>query len=161
MALLADIFRTHKSPGKVIGRLKQAEWGEERLLVVLMAACFLGLVAQLPELAAKWRLAEDSGVVARDIGAALLGALIFAPLFFYVLAGIVHLASRILGARGSGRDTRLAFFWTLLSIQPIVIAWKIIEVQIAPDLYSGFVPYLLLLWFLYLLIAAIRRISFS
>jgi hypothetical protein len=91
--------------------------GEGRALAYLMSASALIFVAQWPRLSREAYLQPEVPLEAR-LGAALLGWLFMAPLFFYALAALSHLAARVMGGRGSWLAARLALFWTLLAVAP-------------------------------------------
>ena len=117
MALTTDILRSYRQPRQMLRQRLQGGVREDRALAYLMLACFLVFISQWPRLA---RIAE---VEERDlqplIGGALLGWLFMAPLFFYLLAGLVRLIAGLLGGQGSGYAERMALFWSLLVISPL------------------------------------------
>ena len=71
-------------------------------------------VAQWPRLARESHLDETLSFDARLAGA-LLGWLLLAPLFFYVLAWFTHLVMKLIGKPSSGYKTRMALFWALFA----------------------------------------------
>jgi hypothetical protein len=83
----------------------------------LMLGCAFVFLAQWPRL---MRVAAEPGAPPFEalIGGALLAWLFIAPLGFYLIAGLAHLAARALGGRGTGRGARLALFWALLAAAP-------------------------------------------
>ena len=85
-----------------------------------MAACALIFVSQWPALA---RMAHHDPAIPLDarLGGALMGTLFLLPLFAYALAALSHLAARALGGRGSHHGARLALFWALLAISPLML----------------------------------------
>lgn len=92
---------------------------EDRALIILMVACVIVFVAQMP------RLARESHMSGQDLdmlmGGALLGWLFLAPLFFYALAGLSHMIARLLGGQGDWYGARLALFWALLASTPLLL----------------------------------------
>ncbi len=119
MTLTREIMATWRGPGAVVSRLQAEGPREDRALMLLMAACALFFVAQLPGLARQAHL--DGADLNPRLGGALLAWLVIAPLMFYLLAFLVHLAVRLFRAGGSGYDARLALFWALLASSPLVL----------------------------------------
>jgi hypothetical protein len=118
MAVTTEIVRSWRAPRRAMRRQLASGAGEPRALAYLMAACALIFVAQWPRLAREAELDPSVPLEAR-LGAALLGWLFLAPLFFYALAALSHLAARALGGRGTWFGARLALFWSLLVSVPL------------------------------------------
>ncbi len=118
MAVTVDIVAMYHRPRAVVARHLAGGVGEDRALVYLMLACFLIFVGQWPRLAREAFLNPDVPLEAR-LGAALLGWMLIAPLFFYILAGLVRLIGWAVGGKGSGFRVRLAMFWGLLAAAPL------------------------------------------
>jgi hypothetical protein len=93
---------------------------EDRALAILMAACLLFFVAQWPGAARQAHLDPGVPLNARLAGA-LMATVFLAPLMFYALGALSHLAARLFGGRGSYYGARLALFWTLLMISPLML----------------------------------------
>lgn len=92
---------------------------EDRALMILMVACLLGFVAQMPRLA---RIAYEEGVELNALlGGALLGWIFIAPLALYLVAGLVWLVTRLFRSRLSGYGARIALFWALLAATPLML----------------------------------------
>ena len=117
MALVPDILRTWRRPRAVMAE-KIASRSEPLALVYLVLACALVFIGQWPRLAREAHLA--GGDVQPLIGGALLGWLFVMPLVLYLLAGAVHLGSRLLRRPVTGFTARMAIFWGLLAAVP---AW--------------------------------------
>lgn len=119
MSVTGDILATYRRPGPVMRRLIAAGQREDRALAMLMAACILVFVAQVPQLARQAHLAEPP--LEMLLGASLLAWLMMAPLMLYGLAALSHLAARALGGRGDWYGARLALFWALLASSPVLL----------------------------------------
>ena len=131
MSVTRDIAATYRGPGAVVRRLLQAGENEARALVILMSACALVFVAQLPRLA---RVAHLTGQELNALlGGSLLGWLFIAPLFFYLVAAISHLIARIFGGRGNFYGARVALFWALLASSPLVLLNGLVAGFIGPS----------------------------
>ena len=136
MALTREIALSWRAPRAAIRRQLAQGVREDRVLVYLVVACLLIFVAQWPRLAREAHLAPEVPLDAR-LGAALLGWMIFAPLFFYLLAGLSALVARAAGGRGDGFGARLALFWTLLAVSPLWLLFGLVSGFIGPGLAQG------------------------
>ncbi|MDZ4095891.1 MAG: YIP1 family protein [Paracoccaceae bacterium] len=120
MTITGDILESYRRPRVVIARKLAAGPREDRALAVLMAACGLMFVGQWPGLARAAHLDPAIPLDAR-IGGALLGTVFLLPPLAYALAGVSHLLARGLGGKGSHFGARLALFWSLLAISPLML----------------------------------------
>jgi succinate dehydrogenase/fumarate reductase cytochrome b subunit len=119
MSVARDIVATYRGPGTVLGRLVSGPPREDRALAVLMGACVLLFVAQLPALARQsYATGEDLDML---MGGSLLALIVIAPLLFYALAGLSHLIARLAGGKGTAWQSRMALFWALLAASPLVL----------------------------------------
>lgn len=146
MTVTADIVATWRSPRAVL-RTKLAEPPREgRALAVLVGACLLIFVAELPGLARAAHLNPAVPLDAR-IGGALLATLFVLPLILYALAGASHLVLRLLGRGGSAYGCRVALFWSLLCIGPLMLVQGLLAGFAGPGWVSGISGFALLLAF--------------
>lgn len=118
MAISTEMLRSWRAPGQAVRRQLAAGVGDPRALAYLIAACGLIFVAQWPRLAREAHLDPSVPLDAR-VGAALMGWMFIAPLFFYGLAALSHLVARAFGGRGTWFGARLALFWSLLVSVPL------------------------------------------
>ena len=131
MSVTLDIFRSYIRPRAMMRRRIGEGRREDRALAILMAACFLIFVAQLPRLAREAHLQPEIPLDAR-MGAALVGWMVIAPLFFYALAALSHFAARLLGGRGEMWRARMALFWALLASVPLWLLHGLVAGMIGP-----------------------------
>ena len=103
---------------------------EGRALAILMAGCALTFVSQWPRLAREAHLTEQD--LNPLMGGALLGWVFIAPLAFYALAFLSHLAIRALGASGSAFASRLALFWAFLAASPLLLLHGLVAGFVGP-----------------------------
>lgn len=118
MAITTELFRSWRSPKDVLRRQLSLGVREDRALAMLMVACALIFVAQLPRLARQAHLSDEIPLQAL-LSAALFGWVFLAPLFFYVLAALTHIVARLIGGKGSWFGARMALFWALLAVTPL------------------------------------------
>ncbi|MDG2451400.1 MAG: hypothetical protein P8M63_00945 [Paracoccaceae bacterium] len=119
MAISQDIIQSWRRPAVVMRRLLDMGTREDRVLAILMGACLIIFIAQLPRLSRTAHL-EDVGLD-QLVAYEFLGWLMIWPLAFYVIAAISHLIARIFGAQGTFYTARLALFWSLLASTPAVL----------------------------------------
>ena len=120
MSLTREIRLSWRAPRAAMRRQLAEGVREDRALIYLAVACLLIFVAQWPRLAREAHLDPGVPLDAR-IGAALLGWVFMAPLFFYGLAAFSHFIARVFGGRGDWFSSRLALFWTLLVVSPLFL----------------------------------------
>jgi uncharacterized oligopeptide transporter (OPT) family protein len=130
MAISTDILRTWRGPRRVIREMLDRGPREDRLIFIVMVACFLMFVAQLPVMA---RLAFESEQIAatnpdyelRDlqmlIGSAFFGWLMIMPLVLYLVAGVSFLLLRLFRQPVTGHSARLVLFWSVLAASPVAL----------------------------------------
>ena len=126
--VIAAIWRGWRDPRGAMARQMASGLGEPRALAHLMLACGLFFVASLPgamRQADRLDIAAPlEGVVAAHLFA--YGAL--APLAFYGLAAVMHLAALAFGGRGGFLGARAALFWALLLGAPLALAVALVGV---------------------------------
>lgn len=119
MPVTRDIVATYGGPRRVVRRLLAMGPREDRALALLMGGCVLMFVAQWPRLA---RQAHLSGEELNGLLAGSLMAWVFiAPLLLYGLAGLAHLAAKVLRGQGTFYGSRLALFWAWIAASPLLL----------------------------------------
>ena len=121
MSVTRDIVEAYRTPRRVMARQLAAGVGEERALGYVMIACLLMFVARLPLLSRQAHLHPEDGEFSTLAGGAFLGAVLMAPLVFYGLAALSHAIAKAFGGQGSWLSARLALFWSLLVICPLML----------------------------------------
>lgn len=131
MSASGEILRTYRAPRVVMRRLLDAlgrdDRPEARLLVYLLAGCFLIFVGQVPGLMALPLTAPDAPPRDALLGITFFGWLFVWPLIFYALAALLHLAMRAFGAGGGYRSSRAALFWTVLAVSPLMLLRGVVQ----------------------------------
>lgn len=125
--LARDILQTYWMPGDVIVRKQAKGVRESQLLAWVMIASLISFFVRLPgliEMHASTGLNEPLSTL---VGATMAATMVFGPLFLYIVAAISHLIARLLGGQGDWQSGRLALFWTVLALQPVVILTEIIQ----------------------------------
>lgn len=132
MAVTTEILRTYRAPRAVLRGLLALGQREDRAVAYLLAACGLIFIGQLPRLSREAFLdPEGPSFEARTMGA-LFAWLIVAPLLAYALAALSHLVARLLGGRGTWYGARLALFWSLLAVAPLMLLHGLVAGFIGP-----------------------------
>lgn len=120
MSIVSDITESYRAPGRVLARKLAAGVREDRALALLMLACFLIFVSEWPALARATHL-DSSVSFDQRLGGALMATLFILPPLSYGGAALAHLAARALGGRGGWYGARLALFWAMLAISPLML----------------------------------------
>ena len=146
MTITADILATWRAPRDVVRAKLAAGPREDRALATLIGACLLIFVAELPVLARAAHLNPSVALDAR-IGGALLATLFLLPLLFYALAAVSHVLLRLRRRPGSAYGARLALFWALLSIGPLLLPQGLLAGLLGPGWISGLTGFAVLVGF--------------
>lgn len=148
MSLSREILATYRGPGAVVTRLLAQGPREDRALMLVMAACALFFIAQMPALARQAHVQETE--LNPLLGGALLAWLVIAPLLFYALAFVAQIVAKLFGGKGSGYGARLALFWALLAAAPLVLLNGLVAgfMGAGPQLtLVGLIWFAVFLWF--------------
>lgn len=154
MAISTEILRSYRAPREVLRRQLDSPASEGRALIYLTVACLLFFVAQWPRLSREAFLDPSIPLDAR-LGGALMGWMFIAPLAFYAIGALTHLVARLLGGKGSFYGARLALFWSLLAIAPLVLLLGLVSGFIGQGPAQNVTGLLLLLAFLYIWVSGI------
>ena len=121
MAVTTEILRTYRAPRDVLRRLLAAGQREDRAVAFVMAACFVIFIAQWPRLSRAAALDPDAPPLEAQVMGTFFAWVLAAPLLFYALAALSHVVARMLGGRGTWYGARIALFWTLLAVSPLML----------------------------------------
>ena len=120
MSVTLRILSTYRDPRGVMRGHLAAGPREDRALAVLLVACGMFFIAQWPGLARSAHLDAAVPLDAR-LGGALMGTLFLVPPIAYALAAVTHLAARVMGGRGTWFGARMALFWSMLAVSPLML----------------------------------------
>ncbi len=135
MSLSADILRSWAAPRTVIRARLAAADGERSSLFYLMLGCVLIFIAQFP------RLSQEAAASAEIpfegmLAGALFGWLFIAPLFFYLVAGLLGLVLHFFRPGTAGWAVRLGVFWAVLVAAPLMLVQGALAVLAGPGLLA-------------------------
>ena len=130
MAVTSDIVASWRHPRAAVRRHLQRGVSEPFVFSLLMVFLIVAFVAQ-------WPLASREAFVAGEPSAApRILARAFAVLatipFWYLLAAISRLAAKALGGQGSWYSARLALFWALTTITPLMLLQGMVAGMVGP-----------------------------
>ena len=131
MPVSTDILESYRRPRQVFRRKLAGGTHEGRALATLIGACLLIFVAQWPGLARAAYLDPAIPLDAR-MGGALLGTLFLLPPIAYAVSALSHLVARAFGGTGSFFTARLALFWALLAVSPLMLLQGLVRGFIGP-----------------------------
>lgn len=127
MTITADIVATYRSPRRVMNAIFARGAGEPQALGFVMIACVIMWVGQLPALQREVFFNPEGPELVTLASGAAVGGIIFAPIMFYGVAGLSHFVALRFGGQGSWVRARLALFWSLLAISPLMLLRGLIE----------------------------------
>jgi hypothetical protein len=149
MTVSTDMLATWRRPREILrAKLAQGQ-RDDRALATLMAACLLMFVAQWPGLSRAAHLDPSIPLDARIAGA-LMATIFLLPPIMYAIAAVSHLVARAFGGKGSFYGARLALFWALLCIAPLMLFHGLVAGFIGQGTQLLVVGVLILLAFLWL-----------
>jgi hypothetical protein len=131
MPITTDIVESYRRPRAVVRRRLGTGQDEGRALALLMGACLLIFISQWPGLARAAHLDPSVPLDAR-MGGALMATLFLLPPLAYALAAISHLAARAMGGQGTGYGARIALFWSLLAVSPLMLFQGLVRGFLGP-----------------------------
>ena len=149
MAVSGDILEAYVAPRRVMARKLSTGQREDRALATLMGACVLIFVAQWPDLSRQAHLDPSIPLDAR-VGGALLAWVMIAPLGLYVVAALLHLVTRVFRGYGTWYSSRLALFWSLLALSPLILLRGLVVGFIGPSAALQVMSFLVVMGFLWL-----------
>jgi len=130
MTITTDLAATWRAPRVVLRRHLARGRSEPFALSLLLVFLLLAFIAQWPVAARVAHLAGEASAVPRILPLAY-GVLIMIPIA-YGVAALSHLVSRMLGGNGSWYASRIALFWALAAIGPLLLLQGLVHGMIGP-----------------------------
>ncbi|MBD3802662.1 MAG: YIP1 family protein [Rhodobacteraceae bacterium] len=134
MAASDDILRTYRHPRVVMREHLARPASEPRALVFLLLALTVIFIGQWPRLSRLAHEMPDQPMVGLMMGTML--ALLATVPIFYLIAALGHLVAKAMGGQGSWYGARLALFWALLAVSPLMLLQGLVAgfIGIGPQL---------------------------
>ncbi|CUX80519.1 MAG: transglycosylase-associated holin [Roseibaca calidilacus] len=163
MSLTQNILRSYRDPAGVVRGLAQGDLREPQVMFFALLACGLIFVAQWPGLSRAATI-DTSVTFEQRMGGAMFGIMFLLPLILYGCAAVLKLGLRLSGANVPGILVRLALFWSLLTVTPLMLLQGGLSAFLGLGLVSQGFGFVVLLVFLYILartVAAVRAVAIS
>ncbi|MBL4916350.1 YIP1 family protein [Szabonella alba] len=130
MSVTRDIVASWRGPRAVMRAHLARPRSEPFAFTLLVTFLIVAFVAQWPAASRQTVLQPDVPMTQRLLAAALaLAALV--P-FWYLLAAIGHWVARAMGAGGDHYRARLALFWALVTVSPLMLLQGLVAGMIGP-----------------------------
>lgn len=131
MSITTDIVESWRRPRVVVRRHLTRGQSEPFAFSLLVAFLVLAFVAQWPG-ASRAAFADGNTPVAPRLLAIALALLATIPLW-YGLAAVSRLVARAFGGRGSWYGARIALFWSLVAVTPLMLLQGLVAGMIGPS----------------------------
>ncbi|AGT09113.1 hypothetical protein JCM7686_2032 [Paracoccus aminophilus JCM 7686] len=154
--ILPRVVRSWWAPAKVVSELRGMP--DRVALVVLMAAMLITFISQLPKHARDAALDPSIPLQAR-IGGALLAVMFIMPVLAYGLASLVAALSRVTARPVTAQNSRLALFWALLAVSPLMLLTGLTSGLVGPGPALTLVQVLAGFAFLFIWGAGLRAVA--
>ncbi|TVR44226.1 MAG: YIP1 family protein [Rhodobacteraceae bacterium] len=158
MSLMRNIARSYRAPGRVVAALDAQGVREPQLLFFLCLACGLIFLSQWPVLSRAAAL-DPSISFEQRLGGALFGVMFMLPLILYGVAGLLQLGMRLVSGPVAGLRVRLALFWALVAIAPLMLVHGGLRGFLGSSLAVQLFGFVVLAAFLYILGAGLRSVA--
>ena len=119
MAVSTDIVQSWRRPRGVMRRHLDRPRSEPWAFSLLVAFLLIVFIAQAPYLSRLSFYQPEVPMTQRMVAAGL--ALMASIPAWYLLAALGHLVARAFGGRGGWYGARLALFWALLAVSPLML----------------------------------------
>ena len=129
MAVTSDIIASWRNPRRVMRAHLARGRSEPWVFSLLVAFLIVVFVAQWP--AASRSFYQPEVPIFQRLFATALGLMAMIP-FWYLLAAAGHLIAWVMGGQGDYYGGRLALFWALLTISPVMLLQGLVAGMIGP-----------------------------
>jgi hypothetical protein len=157
MSLTHNILRSYRDPRAVVRGLALGDLREPQVMFFALLACGLIFVAQWPGLSRAATL-DPSVTFEQRMGGALFGIMFLLPLVLYGLAALLHGGLRLGGVIVPGMLVRLALFWALLAVTPLMLLQGGLAAFLGSGVVSQGFGFVVAVAFLYILVKGISAV---
>lgn len=119
MAFVADLVESWRRPRVVVRRHLARGQSEPFAFTLLLAFLILAFIAQWPEVSRVTAKTPEVPMAPQLLGRAL--ALLATIPVWYGLAALGRMAARALGGQGTWYGARIALFWALCTVTPLIL----------------------------------------
>lgn len=130
MSVLAEIVESWRHPSQGVRRHLERGKSEAFVFTFLILFLFICFVAQWPAAARVTALTPEIPIIPQLLPRAL-GLLATIPVW-YLLAALGALMVRVFGGKGDWYGGRLALFWALATVSPLVLLAGLVSGFIGP-----------------------------
>ena len=113
----------------------------------MLVGCILLFCSQLPDLVMFSGIQGNQLPLAGMAAARLIGALILAPLLFYVIAGFSGLVLRSAGYSVNWRQARVSLFWAVLAVSPAALIAELVRGLVGDTGILQLAPWIIMILF--------------
>jgi hypothetical protein len=130
MAVTTDIVASWRNPRAAIRRHLARGRSEPFAFTLLLVFLLLAFVGQWPQASREAFLAQEASVAPRLLPRAL--AVLATIPVWYGVAAVSRLIARAMGGQGSWYGARLALFWALATVSPLMLLQGLVAGIIGP-----------------------------
>lgn len=131
MSVSTELVSTWAAPRKAVRRHLARGRSEPFAFTLLLVFLILAFVGQWPTAAREAHFAGDASAAPRILARAL--AVLATLPFWYGLAALSHVVGRALGGQGTWYGARIALFWALASVGPLMLLQGLVSGMIGPS----------------------------
>lgn len=130
MAVTTDIVESWRSPRATFRRHLARGVSEPFAFTLLLVFLLLAFIGQWPQASREAFLAQDAQTAPRLLARGL--AVLATIPIWYMLAAISRLVARAFGGQGTSYRARLALFWALATVGPLMLLQGLVAGMIGP-----------------------------
>ncbi len=130
MTVTTDLVASWRSPRAAVRRHLARGVSEPFAFTLLLVFLILAFVGQWPAAAREAYLADEPSAAPRILGRGL-AVLATIPLW-YGLAAVSRVIARVMGGQGSWYAARIALFWALATVGPLMLLQGLVIGMIGP-----------------------------
>ncbi|AZL57651.1 YIP1 family protein [Tabrizicola piscis] len=157
MTVTTDLVDTWRSPRAAVRRHLARGVSEPFAFTLLLVFLILAFVGQWPAAAREAFLANEPSAAPRILGRGL-AVLATIPLW-YGLAALSRVVARAFGGKGTWYGARIALFWGLATISPLMLLQGLVQGMIGPGPALWLVNTVVGLGFLWLWLTMLHEVE--